>query len=510
MSLPLPNSTPTDAGVDATGILNLIDALERDRAQEPHGLMILRHGAVIAQGWWAPYSADRPQLVYSLSKSFTSAAAGVLVDDGVLDLDSTVISHFPEFADDITDDRSRRMRVRHVASMATGHTDEMIDAAFGTDPAEPVRGLLLNPPEQEPGSVFAYNQPATYSLAAIVQRLTGHTLVEFLRERVLGPIGADEIAWQEWPAGRNLGYSGAFMTTDTIARLGQLLLRRGRWDQTRVLSERWVADATSVHVATAPEAEIGTSDWSFGYGFQHWRSRHGYRGDGAFGQLCLVLPEQDMVIAYQGQTHDMQGLLDAVWRHVLPAVDRGGSASADAALAARLAAATLPECTVTRVAVDAARWDGAVFAEAEDEPGAGAGAGADAGEGVDAGTGADAGKGVDAGVRAVGDRPGQTARLTRDDTGWVLTLAGATGGITARFMGDAGWTLTDEGGPIVAVSGGFAGDDELLLDIAFVETPHRLHLRFERGAGVVSRRWATAPLGKLGDLRGLSAPGAFG
>lgn len=491
MSLPLPTTPPRDAGVDATGILELIDALEADPAQEPHGLMILRHGAVIAQGWWAPYTAERAQLVYSLSKSFTSAAAGVLVDDGVLDLDSTVVSHFPEFADDIVDERSRRMRVRHVAAMATGHTGEMIEAAFGTDPAEPVRGLLLNPPEREPGTVFAYNQPATYTLAAIVQRLTGRTLVQFLRERVLGPIGAGPIAWEEWPAGRDIGYSGAYVTTDTIARLGLLLLRRGRWDRTRVLSEQWVTEATSVHVATAPDAEVGLSESSFGYGLQHWRSRHGFRGDGAFGQLCLVLPEQDLVVAYQGQSTDMQALLATVWRHLLPAVGRAGSAQADAALAERLAAATLPECEVARVEVEVARWDGAVFTGAR----------------ADAGVRADAG---DAGARPARDRPEAVVRLDRDGAAWLLTLPGSTGEITARFTGEAGWTVTDDDGPTVAVSGGFTGDDELVLDVAFVETPHRLHLRFDRAAGTVSHRWETPPLRDPADLRSLTAPGTFG
>lgn len=473
--LPLPTSAPSAAGVDAAGIRALVDALEADPTQEPHGLMILRHGAVIAQGWWTPYTPERAQLVYSLSKSFTAAAAGVLVDDGVLDLDSTVVSHFPEFADEITDDRSRRMRVRHIASMASGHENEMIDAAQRTDPVEPVRGFLLNPPEQEPGAVFAYNQPATYTLAAIVQRLSGTTLVELLRERVLGPIGAGPIAWEEYPPGRSLGYSGAYMTTDTVARLGQLLLDSGQWRGERVLSGEWVAAAAAVQVATASRDDAGTSDWSRGYGFQHWMSRHGFRGDGAFGQLCLVLPEHDLVVAYQGQTLEMQHLLDAVWEHLLPAVGRRGDADADRALAEQLAAAQLPECVVARAEVDASRWDGAAFA-----PSADAGA------------------------------AGFAARVHRDGEAWVLTLTGATGDVEGWFTGDPGWAVTEGGGPVVAISGGFEGPDELVLDVVFAETPHRLHVRLDRSSGVSRTTWQTPPLGDAADLRGLAAPRAFG
>lgn len=478
---PLPSQTPSDAGVDATGILNLIDALEDDPAQEPHGLMILRRGSVIAQGWWAPYTASRPELMYSLSKSFTSAAAGVLVDDGVLDLDSPVVAHFPEFADEIADERTRRMLVRHVASMASGHENEMIDAAYRTDAAEPVRGFLLHPPEREPGTVFAYNQPATYTLAAIVQRLAGRTLVDLLRERVLGPIGAGPIAWDEGPAGRNVGFSGGYATTDTIARLGLLLLQRGLWEGRRVLSEQWVEDATSVHIATAAPGDAETSDWARGYGFQHWRSRHGYRGDGAFGQLCLVIPEHDMVVAYQGQSGDMQRLLDAVWRHLLPAAGRAGSAAADAALAERLAAATLPEPHVERVAADPEAWEGLVFASP-------------AGDDADA------------------DAEGATvasARVRRDGDGWVLTLTGSTGDVEVPFTGEPGWTVTAAEGPAVAAAGGFGGE-ELVLDVAFVETPHRLHLRLDRAAGVVAAQWETPPLRDVCDLRGLAAPRRFG
>ncbi len=99
--------------------------------------MILRHGHLVASGWWAPYTAGRLQLLYSLSKSFTSTAAGVAVAEGLLDLDAPVVSYFPEFQADITDPRSRAMLVRHIASMASGHLAETDTEAFGRDRAEP-------------------------------------------------------------------------------------------------------------------------------------------------------------------------------------------------------------------------------------------------------------------------------------------------------------------------------------------------------------------------------------
>ena len=173
MASSLPRSTPADQQVDPAAILSFLDAMDDHPDIEMHSLMVVRHGQVVAEGWWAPYSAGRPQLLYSLSKSFTSTAAAFAQAEGLLDLDDTVISHFAEFAADITDPRSRSMKVRHVASMASGHTREMLAEALMRDREEPVRGFLLIPPDRDPGTVFAYSQPCTYTLASIIQRNAG-------------------------------------------------------------------------------------------------------------------------------------------------------------------------------------------------------------------------------------------------------------------------------------------------------------------------------------------------
>ena len=137
MSSSLPRSTPVDQQVDPAAILNFLDAVDEHPGVEMHSLMVVRHGRVAAEGWWAPYSAGRPQLLYSLSKSFTSTAAAFAQAEGLLDLDDTVVSHFAEFAADITDPRSRSVKVRHVASMASGHTREMLAEAIMRDRGEP-------------------------------------------------------------------------------------------------------------------------------------------------------------------------------------------------------------------------------------------------------------------------------------------------------------------------------------------------------------------------------------
>ncbi|MDF3145094.1 serine hydrolase domain-containing protein, partial [Streptomyces sp. T21Q-yed] len=330
---PLPSSSPAAQGVDASGVLAFLDALDNAPDIEPHSLMILRHGHLVASGWWAPYTPERPHLLYSISKSFTATAAGIAAGEGLIRLDDPVISYFPELEADITDPRSRAMLVRHVASMASGHETDTVFAARELDREDLVRGFLLVPPPRDPGTVFAYNQPATFTLAALVQRASGQSLTGYLRPRLLDPLGIGEVAWLCDRSGRELGFSGLHATTDAIARLGQLYLRGGVWEGERLMPEWWVAEATRPQISTAGDG-LG-NDWQRGYGFKFWMSRHGYRGDGAFGQFCVVLPEHDAVIATTADTWHMPGLLDLVWEHLLPAMRPApltGGGEADAAL----------------------------------------------------------------------------------------------------------------------------------------------------------------------------------
>jgi CubicO group peptidase (beta-lactamase class C family) len=311
----LPRSTPADQRVDPAAILSFLDAVDERPDIEMHSLMVVRHGRVVAEGWWAPYSAGRPQLLYSLSKSFTSTAAAFAQAEGLLDLDDTVISHFAEFAADITDPRSRSVKVRHVASMAAGHTRDMLAEAVMRDRGEPVRGFLLIPPDRDPGTVFAYSQPCTYALASIIQRNAGMPLTRYLRPRLFDPLGIGHVGWHTFPPGREQGFSGLHARTEDIAKLGLLYLRRGRWDGAQLIPGEWVAEATSEQIANPGEPN---PDWRQGYGYQFWMSRHGYRGDGAFGQFCVILPEQDTVVVTTAYTLDMQALLDAMWARLLP------------------------------------------------------------------------------------------------------------------------------------------------------------------------------------------------
>src|SRR5450830_2065965 len=166
----LPRSTPEDQGVSSRALLALIDDLERS-SPELHSLMVLRHGAVLAEGWWAPFAADRAHQLFSLSKSFTSTAVGFAQAEGLLSVDDLVLDHFPDEAPTEPDPNLGRMRVRHLLTMTTGHHDAADDGTFGSP--DWARGFLAQPVQHEPGTHFVYNTAGSYMLSAIVQRVTG-------------------------------------------------------------------------------------------------------------------------------------------------------------------------------------------------------------------------------------------------------------------------------------------------------------------------------------------------
>src|SRR5687768_18543149 len=107
------------------------------------------------------------------------------------------------------------------------------------------------------------------------------------------------------------------LKTDDIAKFGQLYLQQGNWQGQQLITPKWVAAATAAQVRNDPNDNV---DWNQGYGYQFWRCRHGaYRGDGAFGQFCIVMPKQDAVLAITSGVGDMQAVMNAAWEHLLPA-----------------------------------------------------------------------------------------------------------------------------------------------------------------------------------------------
>ena len=312
---PLPRSFPETQGVSSAALFDFASTLDQ-QIEGMHSLMVLRHGQVIAEGWWTPYDAEHNHVLYSLSKSFTSTAVGFAVAEGKLSIDDEVLKFFPDDAPTNASNNLKAMRVRDLLMMATGHQDE----APTSPDAISAKSFLAQPVPHLPGTHFKYNTPATFMQSAIVQKVTSQTVLEFLRPRLFSPLGIEHPVWDANFQGISLGGYGLRVRTEDIAKLGQFYLQRGKWNGTQLLPAEWVALATSKQTSNGSNP---TSDWNQGYGFQFWRCRHNaYRGDGAFGQYCVIIPEQDAVVATTSGIIDMQAALNVLWNKLLPAPDR--------------------------------------------------------------------------------------------------------------------------------------------------------------------------------------------
>jgi hypothetical protein len=319
----LPRSNPESEAVSSAGIINFLDAAGKTR-NEFHSFIFLRHGKVIAEGWWDPYKPVLRQTLYSASKTFTSTAIGFAVSENRLKLSDPVISFFPNDLPDTISPNLAALTIRDMLIMSDGMETE--NASVTRTNKNWVKGFLATPIPFKPGTVFLYNSLGTFMLSAILQKVTGQKVIDYLKPRLFDPLGISGMDWEENMMSINTGGWGLRVKTEDMAKLGQLYLQKGMWNGVQVLSASWIEEASTAKIIQhpqLPQVKKDSSDWEQGYGYQIWRSRHhSYRADGAFGQYILVLPDQDAVIAIQSETADMQNELNLVWDYLLPAIKK--------------------------------------------------------------------------------------------------------------------------------------------------------------------------------------------
>lgn len=349
MSISLQRAIPEDVGVSSAKLAEFVNRFFEFK--RTHGLIVMRHGRIIAETYCSPCSpSDRHQL-FSLSKSFTSTALGIAIGEGLIkSIDTPIISFFPEYDSQRIQERMRRVTLRHLLTMSMGRGScglwgnrysEIHDAfvaspsgldmraiaemfAFGDENfgnGEPwVKNLLEDDLIYEPGTTFIYNSAATFLVSAALRKATGVSLVEYLRPRLFEPLGfSQDLVWDISTEGIERGGTGLNLTVREIAAAGQFwlggcVLPDGR----RIVPEDYFKAATSKQIDNSgPGRAI---DWCQGYGFQFWQCQHGaFRGDGASGQLAVMIPEYDAVVAATAGLRDMQKELDVIWDFLLPA-----------------------------------------------------------------------------------------------------------------------------------------------------------------------------------------------
>jgi CubicO group peptidase (beta-lactamase class C family) len=456
-SASLPRSSPEQQGISSADILAFVDAADKD-IDAMNSFMLVRHGTVVAEGWWGPYDRDTPHILYSLSKSFTSTAVGLAISEGKLSLDDQVLKFFPEEAPAEPSVNLRAMRVRDLLRMNTGNQSEA-----PIRPGEPTKGndswtktFLAHPVPFKPGTHFLYNSPATYMLSAIVQKVTGMTVLDYLRPRLFEPLGFKDPKWDTSPQGITVGAYGLSVRTEEIARFGILYLQKGRWNGKQLIPASWVEQATSMQTSNG---SAPTSDWDQGYGYQFWRSRYSsFRGDGAFGQYCMVIPEMDAVVVITSGVRDMQKVMNLVWDKLLPAMKPGRvpeNATARRQLESRLVGLTvkLPRAASTSSLASSVSGKWYEFAE------------------------------NDRGVKAVSldFNSSSPALIVQTANGETRTPMGRNSWARSRgsFTNGLDRFLSVPENPLVAASGAWSGENTFTVKIVLYETPFYSTVNFK-------------------------------
>ena len=452
---PLARSSPERQGISSTAILAFVDAADRE-IDTMNSFMLIRHGCVVAEGWWSPYEAKSPHILFSLSKSFTSTAVGLAIEDGKLSLDDEVLKFFPEDAPAAPSENLKAMRVRDLLCMSAGHQTEV-----SLDTNQPwTRAFLAHPVPFKPGTHFLYNTPATYMLSAIVQKVTGKTVLDYLRPRLFDPLGIENPAWGTSPQGISLGGYGLSIRTEDIARFGQLYLQKGQWHDQPLVPASWIAAATSRQTSNGSNPK---SEWDQGYGYQFWRCRHGaFRGDGAFGQYCIVMPEQDAVVAITSGVRNMQAVLDLVWDKLLPAMEAKPLPADDAAnqrLTVRLAGLTVRPASGQPTSPLAVTVSGKSYTFPKND------------RAIEAITLEFQADGSTLTVRTAGGE----SRIACGTNAWRRGRTSFANGLNSHMTGATEYP--------VAATGAWTGDDTYTVKVCLVETPFYLTLVFRFNGG---------------------------
>ena len=334
---PFPVSDPESVGIRSRDILDYLDALESSDT-EMHGLMIMRHGTICCQGWWAPYAPGLRHGLQSHTKTYAATAVGIACREGLLSLDEPVLDVFPEYAPASPNNMLKRLKVRHVLCMGCG-MDTMPSPT-----KDWIRDFLHTPVVHEPGTTYMYNSFGSTLLGAMVRQRSGLGLHDYLKPRLFDKIGidSDNLRWVRLPDGMEVGGGGLFATTEDNLRLMKLYLDGGLWEGERILSAEYVRLATTNQNNSATEARNNplATDNFLGYGFQIWMCKPAgaYRADGAMGQFTIVLPNLDMIIAINETASGAgpaQHTLDITWEFVRRVIS-DSSLPPDPACAAQL------------------------------------------------------------------------------------------------------------------------------------------------------------------------------
>jgi len=313
-----------NAGIPARAVSRMLDRLEKSGLCM-HGFSLAQSGETIAEGYWAPFRAGVPHRMFSVSKSMTSLAIGLLEADGKLKLTDPICDYFPDKLPKTVPGELSRMTIRDMLRMATCHRETTYKLA---DDPDWTRTFFTVPPTHEPGTVFNYDTSSAHTLAALAERLSGMPLLSFLQSRLFDPVGAtDEKRWLTDPVGIPQGGSGLVMTLRDLAKVARFCMEGGKGTPL----EAYLREAVRWQISTPLQEH---DEERFGYGYQFWRVRNnGFAMYGLGGQLAVCLPDVQTVLCTVADTqmnfNGVQKIYDAFCREVYPQVNGPASGAGE-------------------------------------------------------------------------------------------------------------------------------------------------------------------------------------
>ncbi len=346
-----PTGSPEEAGLDAAILCSLNETLDKSPDMNVHAVLVVRGGKLVYETyrrgqdyrWSLPLGmvTHTPQMqhdVRSISKSVVSLLVGIALDRRLItSIDDPVFAYFPEYASLRTQEKDR-MLLRHLLTMRSGlqwdqltYSDSANSEHLMFRSRDPYRFVLEQPVQHKPDEEFNYSSGNTQLLAGVLQKATGEPLAEFAKETLFEPLGITQFTWPNMPASGEVSASwGLRLRPRDMAKIGELVLRKGMWNGRRVVSDAWIEESTRPRPTNGSFA----TDWSPLYGYQWWIGNSAVgdhailwiTGGGLGGQRIYIAPAYDLVVVitaglYLAPFEDQDRVVKGIFDHyVLAAI----------------------------------------------------------------------------------------------------------------------------------------------------------------------------------------------
>ncbi|GLC30096.1 serine hydrolase domain-containing protein [Clostridium omnivorum] len=283
-------------------------------------VVVRQNGEVIAKH---DFEEEKPILLWSISKTFTSMAVGIAISEGYFKITDHVIDFFPNIPAAYLSENLKKVTIHDLLCMGSGHAECPIFKADreGNGIYDISQLFFEEPFLYEPGTHFTYDNTATYMLSKIIGITTGTNLDEYLEKRIFQPLDIQKPKWDTCPKGTPLGFSGLRLTANQLSKFGQLLLNKGLWDGKQLIPSSYIEQAASVQIKTYDFNEFfATEDHHQGYGYQMWMNSYpnSYRMDGLYGQYVVMLPDKNAVVTFvSNEPEKMTAILELTWKTIV-------------------------------------------------------------------------------------------------------------------------------------------------------------------------------------------------